>query len=111
MAIACEQLDGAARLRIEGVLDISVAEELKAALLGTLPTPVVRIDLSAVTYLDVTAIQLLWAARRESTGTSLIFEPQVPEPVRIALQDAGFQDMLMLINEPSPLNASAGEMS
>jgi len=112
MAIALKQLDDATRMDIDGVLDISIAEELKSDLLSAVATPLVRVDLSAVTYLDVTAIQLLWAAQHaaELKDVPLVFEASIPDSVRTALRDAGFQEMLTLLDQASPLKSSTGEM-
>jgi anti-anti-sigma regulatory factor len=63
MAIAIEESDLGNLVVLEGTIDISSAGELKAVLLKALGSGKdVCISLDAATYLDVTAVQLLWAA-------------------------------------------------
>jgi anti-anti-sigma regulatory factor len=87
--------DGAqSRIRLEGAIDIGCAQELKKLLLqGLKAGSEVRVMLTDVTDLDVTAVQLLWAAKREARASSVgfAFEGQMPEPVSAALAEAGFE--------------------
>lgn len=53
-------------LRLEGPLTIYRAEELKALLLGDAPP--MELDLSGVTELDTSGLQLLMLAKREATA-------------------------------------------
>jgi anti-anti-sigma factor len=81
-------------IRLEGAIDIDRAAELKEALLEALASgQAVRISLQAATSIDVTAVQLLWAAEREAgaSGTVLALEGAVPEIVRATLSEAGFE--------------------
>ena len=113
MAIALQQVEGGTRLRLEGTIDITVAGELKSALLqGLSSASALQIDPSELTYLDVTALQLLWAAAHESTasGVSLIFEAPLPAPVRSTLEEAGFQEMLAMLDCSLQPRSSLGEM-
>jgi hypothetical protein len=50
-----------------------------------------------VTNLDVTAVQLLWAAEREGnkTGARFALTGLAPEKVTTALSDAGLQQFLI----------------
>jgi anti-anti-sigma regulatory factor len=74
MEIALNQANDASLLRLEGVMDISVAAELKAALLEAMAAgKAIRIAAGAVTELDVSAYQLLWAAEREAKRSGLQF--------------------------------------
>jgi anti-anti-sigma regulatory factor len=97
MGVIVERRDEGNVVRLEGTVDISSAVELKGHLLETLKSGQdLRLDLSAATYLDVTAIQLLWAAQREAgvRGARCFCEGQVPEAVRSSLRDGGFEKLL-----------------
>lgn len=92
MGITLSQAKKASRLKLEGEIDISVAAELKAALLKAIAAgKTIRISAEAVTELDVTALQLLWAAERAARegGTRLIFTGEMSSPVRGALLEMG----------------------
>lgn len=61
-------------LVLAGSIDIGSAEEFKAALLeGFKGARRVQVSLDAVTGLDVTALQLLWAAQRAAAQTQMDF--------------------------------------
>jgi hypothetical protein len=82
-------------IRLEGAADIGCAADLKGALLRALTSGCeVRVALDGATDLDVTAIQLLWAAGREAnaSGVAFTFAGQVPEPISAALTNAGFEE-------------------
>jgi anti-anti-sigma factor len=81
-------------IRLEGEVDIALAAALKEALLEALASSGdVRISLERATGLDVTAVQLLWAAEREAkaSGVVLALEGPVPEVLRAALEETGFE--------------------
>lgn len=76
------------------MIDIASAAELKSVLLDSLKAgKAVVVTLQADAGLDVTAIQLLWAAEREarSSGIGFTLDGEVPEPVATALKEAGFE--------------------
>ena len=80
-------------LRLEGEVDIADARRLREILLEALGEGAgARISLETATGLDVTAIQLLWAAEREAraSGIVLALEGPVPPPLRAAVEAAGF---------------------
>jgi hypothetical protein len=56
----------------------------------------VRISLDKATDLDVTAVELLWAAEREASksGVGFSFAGPVPAEVSAALGEAGIQQFL-----------------
>ncbi len=108
VAIVLEKTDEASCLRLQGSVDISSAEELKKILVDAMkPGEELRLVWAAATYLDVTAIQLLWAAEREARrlGVKWVFADPVPEPIKLALRKAGFEDSLFAGSAAS----SAGE--
>jgi anti-anti-sigma factor len=94
VGISLEQSEESSTIRLEGAIDIALAGELKALLLEALHSGrEVRLPLGGVTDLDVTAMQLLWAARREAkaSGVGFAFEGQAQERVSAALAEAGLE--------------------
>lgn len=80
-------------LKLSGAIDINCAAELKTLLLEALGCGAeIRVSVEQVTGLDVTAVQLLWAAERQArqAGTGLVVAPPVPEPLSTVLAGAGF---------------------
>jgi anti-anti-sigma factor len=91
--VTLEQKDALAFVQLEGAIDVSCATELKELLLrGLRHGSAVRVSLQLVTGLDITALQLLWAAGREAkqAGVEFAVEGPAPETVRAALAGAGF---------------------
>jgi anti-anti-sigma factor len=81
-------------IRLEGEMDIGSAAELKAVLEEALAARrETRISLETATGIDVTTVQLLWAAEREARarGMVLALEGPVPEVLRTTLRNAGFE--------------------
>jgi anti-anti-sigma regulatory factor len=75
---------------------------LKAALLEAVASgKELRLGMESVVDLDVTALQLLWAAAREAKARSVRFitEGELPERITALIVDAGFD------NFPVPLAA------
>jgi anti-anti-sigma regulatory factor len=87
-------------LCLDGQIDIASSAELKKALLDALSAgKKLNISLERVTDLDVTAVQLLWAARREAQSANIdfAFDKREPQEVTAALADVGLD--LFLPNE------------
>ncbi len=79
---------------LEGEISIGLATELKAALLQALASGAeVRLNLERATELDVTALQLLWAAECEArrSGKAFTLVAPVPPEVLLAVSEAGFE--------------------
>lgn len=94
MGITVEHMEDSTTLGLEGTIDIASAAELKTALQGALGAKQpVRVSLAAEVALDVTAIQLLWAAEREAGASRVEFrlDGQLPATVSSALKEAGFE--------------------
>ncbi|MGD0938807.1 MAG: STAS domain-containing protein [Terracidiphilus sp.] len=94
MGISLEQREESSTIRLEGAIDIALAGELREALLTALtPSRQVRISLGGATDMDVTAMQLLWAAKRmaDASDVSFAFEGQVQERVTAAFALAGLE--------------------
>jgi anti-anti-sigma factor len=90
----CDESEMLSLLRLQGDVTISSAAELKNLLLAALARGKdIHVDLSCVTEVDVTALQLLWAAEREAKGSGIEFTlaGPMPEDVAAALAAAGFE--------------------
>jgi anti-anti-sigma regulatory factor len=91
--VTLEQSESLNQIRFEGVIDISCAAELKAHFLDALNCGKrVRVSVEEAHDLDVTALQLLWAAERASKklGVELSFAGPMPEQISKTLAQAGF---------------------
>lgn len=95
MGIDLEQSEESSIIRLNGTIDIAMAGELRKSLLQALTGgKAVLLSLDEVTDLDVTAVQLLWAARLDAkeSGVGFTVIDSVPEPVISALECAGLED-------------------
>ena len=103
MPVTLEQKDALTFIQLEGAVDISCAAELKELLIERLKSSAaVCVSLESATVLDITAVQLLWAAAREAerVGVEFGFKGPTPEAVRSALAAAGIGEF--------PVPASTG---
>lgn len=94
MSVRFDRSEVPGTIRLEGEIDIGCAAELKAALEEALSSQsATRIALATATGMDVTAVQLLWAAEREAraAGMVLALAGPVPEVLRATLREAGFE--------------------
>lgn len=94
MPVSLEQDGVAIRIRLQGEINISCAQELKGLLVeGLKPDTEVHVLLTEATDLGVTVVQLLLAARREAkaSGVEFAFEGRLPEPVTASLAEAGLE--------------------
>jgi anti-anti-sigma factor len=101
MGIHIEKTDAGSLIALRGAIDIACAAELKAVLLDALNTEGgVRISLDGATYLDVTAIQLLWAAEQQArrSGGTFRIEGHIPEAVSTGVADAGFSSFFASVH-------------
>jgi anti-anti-sigma regulatory factor len=106
MSVSLDQGDAQCLIHLESVVDINSAAELKKLLVIALQSgKEVRLDLERATELDVTALQLLWAANREAKRTEMGFSVvgRVPDAISAAVSDAGFEEF------PVPLEQKAVE--
>lgn len=93
-------------IRLEGEIGIADAARLKEVLLEALrPGAGARIALETASSLDVTAVQLLWAAERaaQAAGVPLALEGTVPEKLRNPLREEGFE-RLPFVDAPEPVS-------
>ena len=94
MPVTLEEKEALALIQLEGAVDIACAAELKALLIEKLKSgAAVAVSLESTSALDVTAVQLLWAAVREAERTGVEFKCKGPMPqaVRSALAEAGME--------------------
>jgi anti-anti-sigma regulatory factor len=94
MPIALDKRETESMIRVEGEVGIASAAELKAILLQALSLgKKVSVDLEQATDLDVTTLQLLWAAERafRAAGTEFVLDRPLPQPVAATLSEAGFE--------------------
>ena len=74
MSVGLSQDGGCCRIQLDGAIDIACAAEMKASLLQALETgQEICVSLNGATELDVTAVQLLWAAGRDAKRRGLGF--------------------------------------
>lgn len=95
MPVTLEQKDAQSFIHLEGVIDIGCAADLKELLIEKLKSgSAAYVSLESATGLDVTAVQLLWAAAREArrVGVEFGFKGQTPEAIRRALAEAGIAE-------------------
>jgi len=83
-------------LRLDGELTIYRAQELRQTLLDALAQPSdLQLDLSEVSELDSSAVQLLLATRMEALAAGKRFAiPAISEPVRQVLDLLGLNALL-----------------
>jgi phospholipid transport system transporter-binding protein len=92
VSAALIQAEGVSVIRLDGAIDIAIAAELKASLLAALESGgEIEISLDAATEVDVTAIQLLWAAEQDAkrAGLSFRFSGELGKPIRSSLEGMG----------------------
>lgn len=92
MGVTRISIDGTILIRLDGEIGIDASAELREFLITACDeTRNLRISLKEVSELDVTAMQLLWAAEREAPvrGIRLEFDSETPSAVQNAFSDAG----------------------
>jgi anti-anti-sigma regulatory factor len=97
MGVVQQEIDGKSVILLDGAIDIVLATELKRLLLeGLAAGAELCVSLETATYLDVTAVQLLWAAEKEAGLSGVPFRVigPVAETVAAGLMDAGFSPFL-----------------
>jgi hypothetical protein len=101
MGVTLDQSETQNLLRLEGAVGIGCAAEFKGLLGQALGSGrEVLISLEGAADLDVTAVQLLWAAGRKAqsvgVGYSIVDAP--PELVLAALSETGLQQFILPVN-------------
>lgn len=93
MPIETQQNKQLHTIRLEGMVDIASAAQLKAVLLEAIADGgALRLSLESVTCLDVTAVQLLWAANQaaRTAGVAIDLDGPLPDSLAQQLAAAGF---------------------
>lgn len=97
MGVTLKQSKKSSVIRLDGAIDIASAVEFKKLLLQALGSgKEIRVALDGATDMDVTAVQLIWAARRasERVGVAFTLSGALQEQVSSALGSAGLQQFL-----------------
>ena len=98
-------------LKLEGEIDVTCSTELKRVLIEAISSgKEVQLYLAEASDFDVTAIQLLWAARREAekAGASFAVAGDVPANIRRAVCEAGFENFPVAVTpKVAPANSVA----
>ncbi len=92
MGVVLHRLENASWIELAGAIDISVAAELKAALLEAVADGKdICISTESLTDLDVTAYQLLWAASRETrrSGVAFRLSRELPQQLQESFKEIG----------------------
>jgi anti-anti-sigma regulatory factor len=90
--VTVEGKENYSQVRLEGVIDIESAAEMKDILINALASnKEIRLMLDGAIELDITALQLLYAAERSAAkmGIPLTLEGSVPDDIGTAMTDAG----------------------
>ena len=92
MAVTTEQQDSQSVIRLAGELTLTSAAELKNLLLqGLASGNDLRLDLEQAEAIDITVMQLLWAAGREADRAGARIAIRLSDAAAMAARDAGFE--------------------
>jgi two-component system chemotaxis sensor kinase CheA len=98
--VTVERGEARCRIRVEGEFTIASAGEMKHLLLeGLASTKELEVDLSAAEEVDVTLLQLLWAAAREAAQQSGRIVSGLSDACATAARDAGFENFPGFANQ------------
>lgn len=91
MAVTMERRESQPVIRLEGESTVTSAAELKNLLLeGLASGNDLRVDLEQAEEIDITVMQLLWAAGREADRKGAGISIRVSDAAATAARDAGF---------------------
>jgi anti-anti-sigma factor len=102
LPVTLEQSEVECSVRLVGEINVASAAELKRVLMEALaPGKTVCVEMKNVTEIDVTALQLLWAARREaeSGGVGFARSGLVPEAILAIAAEAGLEEFPVAMAE------------
>ena len=92
MPVTTERDETHLLIRIAGECTVTSAAELKALLLDGLASGgELRLDLDRAEAIDITVMQLLWAAGAEAERTGARIATRMPERAGSAAREAGFE--------------------
>jgi anti-anti-sigma factor len=98
MPATVEDRENLSLVRLEGAIDIASAAELKSVLVSVLASKKeIRLTLEGITELDITALQLLYAAERDASkaGFPFLLTGSVSNEISAAVTDAGLVKLLI----------------
>jgi anti-anti-sigma factor len=105
LPVTLEQHEGECRVRLEGEINIGAAAELKRILIEALDSEKqLRVEFEGATGMDVTGLQLLWAAEREAqrAGVGFARMGRVPQEIAAAVAEIGLEEFqLTMAEEPT----------
>ena len=88
LTIEIHEEERADAIRLSGLVDISESAELKQALMAGLGRGGLRLAIASGAVLDVTSVQLLWAAGSQARSHHLCFELAEPLSAELCRQMA-----------------------
>lgn len=92
MPVTMERHETHSLVRVEGEVTITSSAELKQALLAGLAAGTdLHLDLERAERIDVTVMQLLWAAGREADRTGVTLAGRVSKAAAAMAREAGFE--------------------
>lgn len=103
MPLTVEQNESGWLIRVEGEFTVTSAVEMKSLLVEGLGKPL-QVDLTRAEEIDVSLLQLLWAAAREPAHQAGGIVSRVSEAAASAARDAGFDGF------PGVLSDSGGSL-
>ncbi len=92
MPVTMEIDEALCTVRLDGVLDLTSAPELKLILVQALLSGKdLQVELADTAEFDITALQLLWVAARDAkgSGTRCELHGDVPEKLATTVKNAG----------------------
>jgi len=101
MSLQLQEFRNRSVIQLEDSITLNCASELRDLLLQVLNSKnQIEIDVSRVTEFDLSALQILYAARlaANQTGAGLSTASPVPEVVRAAIQESGIE---LIFESPS----------
>ena len=92
MSVTMQRSETDLLIRLEDAVNVTSAEELKSLLLeGLVSGRDLHLDLERVEEIDVTVMQLLWAAGREADRKGTRMVTRVSEAAAAAAREVGFE--------------------
>lgn len=92
MSVTMERNDAGALIRLDGSVTVTAATELRRLLVeGLACSSSLQMDLERVDEIDITTLQLLWAAGREAIRVGGSIKIDLPETFGLAAREAGFE--------------------
>jgi anti-anti-sigma regulatory factor len=94
LPVTMERHETHSLVRLQGELTITSAAEVKEALLAGLAAGTdLHLDLERAEAIDVTVMQLLWAAGREADRTGVALAGRMSEAAAALAREAGFEGL------------------